>query len=707
MRAVVHPVATQRTMNSLPDRERRKRLGQYFTGLRLARLLAVLAGGRLCHEAIDPMCGSGDMLAAVKMLSPKASLSGIEIDAAAAAICADRFRDSPTGLFHLVVGNAFAWETVRQLPRASFDLVITNPPYVRYQSLAGSRTDHPDLPNAEAVRRGVRDIVDQLHHLGHKERKILQVLIDGYSGLSDLAVPAWLLCAGLTQVGGRLAMIVPEAWLSRDYARPIQYLLLKLFRIQYVVEDLHRSWFDESLIKTTLVVAERVPAIPYLAENLADKDYLHITLPSSAANQQSVVGQLFPESPHPELDFAQALTNATFSWQTSTHPDLSIKRRALSSALDRIVTADTQARWFSVLEPGMRPSAYVAFKGTKNASTTLPAELTAAVPEAARLPLVTLAELGVRVGQGLRTGANAFFYANLISEQNGTALIAPIGALPVKMAEVPSSVLLPVVRRQSDAPSGYLIDPAMLRGRVLVLDTFVHPDDATSQERFAQEPMWGASGRRVMPEGLAALVTAAARTNLGTPDAPRFIPELSAVHTNSSRGSLKTGALPRFWYMLPEFAPRHLPDLFVARVNSRHPKVMLNSQPATVVDANFSTIWREDEAKVTAAALLAVLNSSWTIAMMELLGTVMGGGALKLEATHLRRLPLPQLSSELWSELDRLGSQLLIASETAPIHAHVDRLIGVAAFSEDRAEEVLQRIRQAAEKKLSARGAKG
>src|SRR5205085_1653081 len=147
----------------------------------------------------------------------------------------------------------------------------------------------------------------------------------------------------------------------------------------------------------------------------------------------------------------------------------------------------------------------------------------------------------------------------------------------------------------------------------LVLENFVHPDDAVSHEHIAQESLWVSAGRRVMPPQLAALVAAAAKTDIGTPDAPRLIPDLSAVRTNRSKGSLRTGTLPRFWYMLPSFAPRHLPDLFVARVNNRHPKVMLNSEPKCVIDANFSSIWRENEAKVTAPALLAVLNSSWAI----------------------------------------------------------------------------------------------
>jgi tRNA G10 N-methylase Trm11 len=42
----------------------RKRLGQFFSGARLARLLATIADAKGARIVIDPMCGNGDMLKA-------------------------------------------------------------------------------------------------------------------------------------------------------------------------------------------------------------------------------------------------------------------------------------------------------------------------------------------------------------------------------------------------------------------------------------------------------------------------------------------------------------------------------------------------------------------------------------------------------------------------------------------------------------------
>src|SRR5690606_37975090 len=77
-----------------------------------------------------------------------------------------------------------------------------------------------------------------------------------------------------------------------------------------------------------------------------------------------------------------------------------------------------------------------------------------------------------------------------------------------------------------------------------------------------------------------------------------------------------------------------------------------------VIDANFSTLWpvSTHNDPLSPRALLALMNSSWTQAAVEALCTVMGGGALKVEATQLRRLPLPPLTADQTQRLDELGS---------------------------------------------------
>lgn len=670
---------------SHPD-ARRKRLGQYFTGDRLARLLVALSRPRRLRSAIDPMAGSGDMLTAVRDVAPNADLAGIELDAAVFEACASRFERGAGERPHLVEGSAFDWATVSRLPRLSYDLVITNPPYVRYQSLA-EPSGAEGIPSGEDVRRGLRDVACNLEWCDDDDREIFLSLIENYSGLSDLAVPSWLLCSMLVGDGGTLSMVVPEAWLNRDYALTIHYLLLKFFRIRLVVEDEGRAWFDSAQVKTTLLVADRVPRAADIRAACEGQSYLHVTVPAAAADARSVVGGLFPHEADP--DAALAETVARIDAGAAAPEGLQVMRRSLSDKLSDLLVGASRSKWFACCEPNQneeRPE-------LSDDGARLPQALLDLLP-AERNSFTTLGALGVSVGQGLRTGANDFFYADLLDDDEGeTCVVAPGKSLGVTRIEIPRNALTPVLRKQREVQQGgYVLDPSALRGRVLILDGYVHPDDLNGSG--------AGTNREVMPPGLAAYVAAAAVTNVGTDESPRFVPQLSAVRTNATRAGARQS---RFWYMLPPLARRHVPDLFVARVNHLHPKVMLNARDAAVIDANFSTLWTEGEGSPEAVALLALLNSSWAVAAMELTAAVMGGGALKLEASHLRRLPLPNLAPEQWEGLTDLGRELSAGGESAGTLEDIDRLVSAAVFGTQARDAGLSSLRRIKAEKLEAR----
>ena len=192
-----------------------------------------------------------------------------------------------------------------------------------------------------------------------------------------------------------------------------------------------------------------------------------------------------------------------------------------------------------------------------------------------------------------------------------------------------------------------------LVGRALDLSGWVLPEDTDAVERsehlYARERL---PIPRVMPPELAEFVRRAAQTTYTDGPGARQIPALSAVKTNVR---LASGRAPHFWYMLPPFVRRHLPDAFVPRINQSQPLVDENDSPPALVDANFSTLWGALP-PWTGPALGALFNSSWSRACMEALGTPLGGGALKLEATQLKQLPVPLFSKEDIGWLARAGS---------------------------------------------------
>jgi hypothetical protein len=289
-----------------------------------------------------------------------------------------------------------------------------------------------------------------------------------------------------------------------------------------------------------------------------------------------------------------------------------------------------------------------------------------------------LDHLGIKVSQGLRTGCNDFFYVDLddfIDE--GSTRIRLSALFAHACFVVPSDTLIPVLRRQSEL--GAFTQGLPLIGRVLNLSGYVLPEDHADVDR--DKPTYARLAQmppKVMPEELANHVRQAAKMRRAGSMDSCLIPNLSAVRTNvRGAGTGRKLKIPRFWYMLPDLARRHLPDVFLPRINQRAPLAVPNRSDPVVIDANFSTVWTED-GRWTAVAITALLRCSWSRACMEAIGTPMGGGALKLEATHLRRLPIPALN-------DDHVRQLASLDEIHPTDA-ADRII-VSALLHDRADD--------------------
>ncbi len=332
------------------DSARRKRLGQYFTGPKLARLLALLARADTARTIVDPMGGTGDMLVAcLEAGGGGEACASIEIDPLANELARNRFAHSALWEPTLLEGSAFDSRTIAALPNSSFDLVITNPPYVRYQSLSKAHEGDIRLPNAVEIRNNLLEVAGLVPNLDEKDRELFSRLIASYSGLSDLAVPSWLLCAMLTRVGGRLAMVVPEAWLSRDYAQIVQYLLLRWFRIHVVVEDAQAVWFPDALVKTTLLVAERIERRPSAFE-LGNERYLHVRLDGQAMTAQSVVGNLFPKDKDPETAFVNQLEELKASTDGYADALMSAEWIPLQQKADNLRRGSGKQYWLQVTD---------------------------------------------------------------------------------------------------------------------------------------------------------------------------------------------------------------------------------------------------------------------------------------------------------------------------------------------------------------------
>lgn len=635
---------------------RRKALGQFFTGLPLSRLLSALAISDPVSTVIDPMAGHGDLLDAVAERvalnnNHLKRLQAIEIDPPTAEMCRRRLGMWDQLADELLIEARDAFDPVAAHTYLSngYDLVITNPPYVRYQTLAAQNGDIPQL-SPELIRHHVGEIVRG--RVTSEEFRIWRPLIEKYSGLADLSVPAWILSAALVRPGGVLALVAPATWRSRNYGDVIEYLLARFFRLEYLIEDTQPGWFSDALVRTQLVIARRLTTaeigVPLSERRTSDHVVATVKVSPEASGKGSLVGSSFPDGNH-ENAFAAWLRGAS-SGSRSEVIGLELQLTPISSIAREIIASGQRRSWFRSLEPGVATGPL--FERTQQSPLGLIPPRVRSLFES--LEVVNLAfpdALGLSISQGLRTGCNGFFYVDQIDAKGDTVRIRLGTLFNSQELEVPSSCLMPVIRRQSEV-TGPII-ASRLRGRVLDLSEWILPENAEEVDRA--KPLYEREGIRVpkvMPVALANFIRSAGDTVYTEGHDPKRIRDLSAVRTNVRLSG--SDRPPRFWYMLPPFAMRHRPDAFVPRINQGIPWIEVNDDPPVLIDANFSTIWGESSAW-TRFALRAFLNTSWCRVCMEALGTPLGGGALKLEAAQLKRLPIPVVNTAELAMLEAEG----------------------------------------------------
>jgi len=593
------------------------------------------------------MCGVGDMLIACERVED-ATLFGVEIDQEVYDKASQRLQHHKQCV--LINDDAFSSQTLGQLNSSGYDLVITNPPYVRYQSLPG------DL--YITIRKNLLIAVDKLETLTDGEKQNYKILIEHFSGLSDLAVPSWLLCCLLVKPGGRIGMVLPETWLSRDYSFIVKYVLTKFFKIEFIVEDANSTWFHPAQVKTILLVAQRTRLKDLNA--WSNETFYHINVYSKSFRHDSIVGVLESD---PEIEFMKLISE-----RQSVPEFFDIKDVKIKDFVRDIQAVCCDYPWYRMLESDVYKSANTELNALSELRSLIPAN---------NLKLTTLPAIGVNVSQGLRTGANFFFYMDAEKVSADKFKVFPNESFFAEPFVIDAKFVKDVVRKQSDLDGGFSLSGFKTKGVVLTLQHFVTKEDYDYlmglNENFSTsfEPM---------DSWLDRYVQAARSCKLPEKFKVDFIYNLSAVQPNVKNWSKDHPDLPpRFWYMLPEFSRRHAPDLFVPRINSSTTVTRINPKSRYLIDANFSTIWIDKNSIYDDYALLSLLNSTWCVVTMEEYGTVMGGGALKLEATQLKKIPIPVLSKGGIARLSDLG---IVLAERPKNHTEIIEEIDAVIFGE-------------------------
>ena len=170
----------------------------------------------------------------------------------------------------------------------------------------------------------------------------------------------------------------------------------------------------------------------------------------------------------------------------------------------------------------------------------------------------------------------------------------------------------------------------------------------------------------------------------------RRFKDFSAVKPNEKTDGT---SIIREWFRLPKMADRHLPNLCLTRISANTTECLYVQQSAETpiaIDANMVTLWSKDERNILIA--FALLNSTWSKLSLELICTVMGGGALKVEACHLKKLLLPKFPKCKLDALEKAGALLII--ERKMTQKEQDRIDGIvaSAFNDDTITERMQQL---------------
>ena len=197
------------------DSSEQKLRGAYYTPLQLANAMVNLFASDNIHTVLEPSCGDGvflDSLRQLNLIEQIGTIDAVEIEPDEAEKVQRNYRNYQN--VHVLNEDFFEFYSRMVDAQTQYDLILGNPPYIRYQYLT------------ETQRELQSDI---LTSHGMKANKLINAWV------------AFLVaCVQLLSENGRIAFVIPAEILQVAYA-----------------EDL-RLFLSEHLAKITLITFEQL-----------------------------------------------------------------------------------------------------------------------------------------------------------------------------------------------------------------------------------------------------------------------------------------------------------------------------------------------------------------------------------------------------------------------------------------------------------------
>jgi adenine-specific DNA-methyltransferase len=210
-----------------PSRDRLKARGAFYTPLELTRFLALWAIRSADDRALEPSCGDGAFLGAIRERFVELGAAGL----ADRLVGVERDPDEAMKARALASGGRILTSDFFDIDPSSLppmDAVIGNPPYIRYHGFFG-----------EDRRKGLA-----------RARGQGVELTDLASSWAHFVVHS----TGFLGPEGRLALVLPAELLHTDYGQPVRDLLMRRFG-SLIVVAFDRAVFADAQVDAVLLLA--------------------------------------------------------------------------------------------------------------------------------------------------------------------------------------------------------------------------------------------------------------------------------------------------------------------------------------------------------------------------------------------------------------------------------------------------------------------
>ena len=181
------------------DSSEQKLRGAYYTPLQLANAMVSLVASQNITNVLEPSCGDGvflDSLASLNLINDIPNVTAVEIEPDEAEKVSNTYKNNAN--VH-VLNEDFLDFYQRVYGKENYDLILGNPPYIRYQ------------------------------YLTEEQREIQSSILTSHGMKSNKLINAWVAflvaCVQLLSENGKIAFVIPAEILQVVYAEDLRLFL--------------------------------------------------------------------------------------------------------------------------------------------------------------------------------------------------------------------------------------------------------------------------------------------------------------------------------------------------------------------------------------------------------------------------------------------------------------------------------------------------